>query len=281
MQAKSELPHLVKLLDDEDPAVRTVLSARLARYPGDVSRELDLLGITLPEGDRSRLGQLLAPGRRRRLRRNWIVPARGLDSSDGDWDSFELLLRLLSELLHDGIAVRPSLPDALDQLADEALLHRAHHDEGALCRFLFGSGRFRANKSGFYQPNNSDLLWTLSHRKGNPLGLAVLAMLVAHRLGLRIGGCNFPAHFLAWIAIDGRDHLVDCYGAGRLLPLAEIRNNPAALTPESQRAIAQPCTMRAILLRILGNLHLAYSQLANLDDTALVTELITSLETAT
>lgn len=277
MQVENELPHLVKLLDDEDPAVRKILSERFASCRGDLSRELIRLGITLPEGDRNRLGQLLAPGRRRSLRKQWFVPAQGLDASAGDWASFEMLLRLLSELLHDGTSVRPTLPDALDKLSDEAVLHNAHRNETALCRFLFGSGRFRGNKTGFYHPGNADLLWVITQRKGNPIGLAVLAMLVAHRLDLHIAGCNFPSHFLAWITIEGRDHLVDCYGAGRLISLDEIRGNAAALTPDSRRAIKAPCTMREILLRILGNLHLSFSQASRTEDAKLVEELVLSL----
>lgn len=278
LEVENELPHLVKLLDDEDPAVQRIVSERFARYGGDVSVELSRLGITLPVDDRTRLGELLAPGRRRQIRKDWAVPAHGLDESDGDWVSFELLLRLLSELLHDGISIRPSLPDALDELSDEAVLHDAHRSEEDLCEFLFGSARFRANKTGFYQPNNADLLWILTHRRGNPIGLAVLAMLIAQRLDLHIAGCNFPAHFLAWITIEGRDHLVDCYGGGRLIPLEEILDNSAVLTPDSRRAIKAPCTMREILLRILGNLHLSFSQLEQADDAELIEDLVRSLD---
>jgi regulator of sirC expression with transglutaminase-like and TPR domain len=277
MHLENELPHLVKLLDDEEPAVRKILLEHFATLGGDLSTELSQLGIDLPEEDRTRLGQLLAPGRRRHLRNQWIIPAQGLDESTGDWESFELLLRLLSELLHDGTSIRPTLPDALDQLSDEAVLHDAHHDEKSLCDFLFGSGMFRANKSGFYHPGNSDLLWIIAQRKGNPIGLAVLAMLVAHRLNLRIAGCNFPAHFLGWLTIDGKAHLVDCYGAGRLIPVAELRTNSAVLSPDSRRAIEGPCSMREILLRILGNLHLAFSQQRDRVDAELIEELVISL----
>lgn len=277
MQVENELPHLVKLLDDEDPAVRELISKRLASYDGDVSDTLSRLGIDLAEDDRTRLSQLLAPGRRRQLRSQWIVPAQGLDDSQGDWEGFELLLRLLSEFLHDGTSARPTLPDALDQLSDEAVLHNGHQDEEALCQFLFSTGRFGGNKAGFYQPGNADLLWIITQRKGNPIGLAVLAMLVAHRLNLTIGGCNFPAHFLAWILIDDEPHLVDCFGSGRLIPVAEIRTNSAVLTPDSRRAIKRPCSMRDILLRILGNLQLSFSKQSNLDDADLIAELIQSL----
>ena len=45
MHVESELPHLVKLLDDDDPVVRKTLSEHFASCEGDVSAELDRLGI--------------------------------------------------------------------------------------------------------------------------------------------------------------------------------------------------------------------------------------------
>ncbi|MBI24743.1 MAG: hypothetical protein CMN05_14300 [Roseibacillus sp.] len=278
MHVENELPHLVKLLDDDDPAVRQILSERFATCRGDVSAELVRLGITLANGEQSRLSELLAPGRRRQIRHQWVIPQQGFDESNGDWESFELLLRLLSELLHDGTSLRPTLPDALDQITDEAILHDAHRDERSLCRFLFESGRFQGNKADFYHPGNADLLWIIMNRKGNPIGLTVLAMLIAHRLGLCIGGCNFPAHFLAWISVDGHSHLVDCFGAGRLIPVEEIRSNSAVLTPDSRRAIRGPCSMRDILLRILRNLHLTFTQHDRGNDAGLIDELLLSLQ---
>ena len=278
MQVGHELPHLVKLLDDEDPEVRRGLAKRFSQFDGDLSGELSNLGITLDPIARRNLAGWLAPGRRRQIRNDWVVPAQGFDEDGGDWESFELLLRLLSELLHDGSTVRPTLPDSLDALAEEAIQHDAHLDERSLCAYLFASGRFRANKSGFYQAANADLLWMIEQRKGNPIGLTVLAMLVGRRLDLRIRGCNFPAHFLGWIGTEGAEELVDCYNRGRFLSLEELRDNSSVLTPDAQRAIQAPCTLRVILRRILGNLHQAFAQAKNREDAGLVEELIASIE---
>ena len=278
MHVETELPHLVRLLDDDNPIVRKTLSERFAECQGDVSSELDRLGIRLPEEDRTRLSNLLAPGRRRQIRNQWVVPQQGLDEGGADWESFEQLLRLLSELLHDGTSLRSSLPDAIDRIADEAVLNNAQGDEQSLCEFLFGSGRFCGDKEGFYSPSNADLLWIITNRKGNPIGLAVLAMLVGHRLDLDIGGCNFPAHFLAWITIEGNPHLVDCFGGGRIISVDDVRDNSAVLTPDSRRAIQGPCTMRDILVRILRNLHLAFTQHDRVDDMGLTGDLLSSLQ---
>jgi len=277
MEKLDSLPHLVKLLDDDDPDVRRSLSQIFAKLDGNLSSELSEHGIELAERDQHRLSELLAPGRRRQVRRGWIVPTQGLESYDGDWSSFELLLRLISELLHDGTTLRPSLPDAIDNLADEVVLHDAHHNEEDLCAYLFGSGRFQANSQGYYEACNSDLLWVIQHRRSNPLGLACLAMLVARRLDLNLFGCNFPGHFLAWIGHSGEPKLVDCYHRGRIIPLPELRSNLSALSPEARQAIRVPCTLRDILCRVLANLRLAFSQEKRTKDLELIEALISSL----
>ena len=277
MERLESLPHLVRLLDDDHPEVRDSLARYFAACDGNLSEELSTLGITLDKGEQRRLSAFLAPGRRRHIREEWLVPSQGLDSHDGDWESFELLLRLISELLHDGTTLRPSLPDAIDHLADEMVLHNAHLDEEALCEYLFASGRFRANSQGYYEAVNSDLLWVLTNRKSNPLGLTCLAMLVARRLDLRLYGCNFPGHFLGWIGGVENARLVDCYHRGRIIPLRELRSNLSALSEEARQAIRYPCSLREILRRVLSNLRLAFSQDQRQEDLALIEDLALSI----
>lgn len=274
------LPHLVKLLDDDDRAVQAELADLFSDGPGDLSTELDELGLRLAPAQRSRLSDLLGPGRRRTLRSEWFVPDGGLDGSESGWATFEMLLRLLSDLLHDGVSLRPGLVDALDELADEVTVCEAGDDEESLCEHLFGSGRFRPNSQGYYDPENTDLLWILLHRKGNPIGLTVLAMLVARRLGLVIHGCSFPGHFLGWIGSGPDARLVDCYHRGRLVSLREIQAKPAQLSNEARLALQGPCSLHDILQRMLVNLQFALGQDGRREDAALIADLLESLVTA-
>lgn len=280
MESLDSLPHLVKLLDDDTPEVRRSVSDYFSRFEGNLSNELSELGIQLSAKEQDRLTTLLAPGRRRQLREDWIVPSHGFDSPHGDWDRFELLLRLISELLHDGTTLRPTLPDAIDNLADELVLHDAHHSEESICKYLFSTGRFRANSSDYYNSCNSDLLWVITQRKSNPLGLTCLAMLVARRFDLRLFGCNFPGHFLGWIDDPAEIKLVDCYHRGRLIPLSELHSNNDSLSEEARNAIRMPATLREILVRILANLQLAFSNENRPEDLGLVEELTESLSTS-
>jgi regulator of sirC expression with transglutaminase-like and TPR domain len=170
--------------------------------------------------------------------------------------------------------------DALDELADEVTVCEAAHDEEALCEYLFGSGRFRANTEDYYGPENSDLLWILQNRRGNPIGLTVLAMLLARRLGLSIHGCSFPGHFLGWIGHGEDSILVDCYHRGRLISMKEMQSKPAQLSEEARLALQQSCTLHDILQRMLVNLQFALAQSSRNDDAALVSDLLESIVTA-
>ncbi|MEB0042745.1 MULTISPECIES: transglutaminase family protein [unclassified Pseudomonas] len=56
----------------------------------------------------------------------------------------------------------------------------------------------------------------LQRRRGQPLGLAIIALEVARRLEIPLEGVNFPGHFL--LRVPGADHLLDPCGGRRLYP---------------------------------------------------------------
>jgi hypothetical protein len=64
---------------------------------------------------------MLRPARREILVRDWIAPSGGAMALHEDWESFEALLRTISDFLHDGITLRQPLSDALDLLMEEAI----------------------------------------------------------------------------------------------------------------------------------------------------------------
>ncbi|OYV00049.1 MAG: hypothetical protein CFE26_24590, partial [Verrucomicrobiales bacterium VVV1] len=184
-----------------------MVSDRLARTSGDLSELIADLGWDSNEADRALLSELLHPARAGTLRREWIVPGALGD----DWDSLEHLLRLISDFLHDGVSLRQSLPDAFDLLAEEAEENDASDSEEELCEFLFGGGRFKGNRESYYDPRNSDLGYTLSAGTSNPLGLCLVFLFTARRLGLEASGVPFPGHFLCRFHEEGEPVIVDCF----------------------------------------------------------------------
>lgn len=264
MITEKKLPHLIKLLDDKEPATQQALKHEFADSSGDVSNELTALGIglDLSKKEKAKLTKLLLPARRKTLMNEWQIPAGGKSAMAEDWDSFESHLRLISDYLHDGISLRPPLSDALDLIADD--FSNNHEDTTTtadrLRQWMFVDGRFSGNKENYYLPQNSDLCWVADTGLGNPISLATLYMLVGQRLNLDISGCNYPGHFLARIYSGSEMQLVDCFHKGKLIPAQKILSEHKEISINAKIAIAGNASLGDILLRFLQNIEYGFKQ---------------------
>ncbi len=272
MGKTADFGSLVKLLDDENEQVREGVQKALLEYQGDASDDLAALGIRLKSQDADFLSRSLHPGRQKALRDHWAMPTGNLRHPDGDHDALESLLRLISDFLHDGVTLRSSLSDQLDLLAAETELEVVTALD--LSIWLFGSGRFKGNKDSPYDPRNSDLAWCLEEGRSNPLGLSLIYILTAQRLGLQVYGCNYPGHFLSMI--DGSDGstLIDVFHRGRPIPAKKLLADHPGLSKQAVEAVSQPCSLAAILLRVLANMNIAFHKEKRIEDALLIQDLM-------
>jgi hypothetical protein len=267
---EAELKALLRLLDDETPAVRERIAARLAETTGDLSEALAEIGWDGSDYEQELLSGILHPARRDTLYREWCVPSGGLGD---DWETLEHLLRLLSDFLHDGVNLRQSLPDALDLLAEEAEEQGGALSEDELRRYLFESGRFRGNREAYYDPRNSDLAYVISEGASNPIGLCLIYMLAGRRLDLDISGVNFPGHFLCRIPTDDGPVIVDCFDGGRCHVIGDLMEQHPDLGPEQRAALHGQASPSLMLQRVLLNLASAFAGLNRDEDARLIAEL--------
>lgn len=271
------LPYLLRLLDDEQPDVRQVVSEKLSQFGGDLSDQVAGLGIDLSPKDRQVLSQLLQPARRKTLRDSWFVPAKALLEADGDWDLFEAFLRMISDYLHDGVSLRPSLSDSLDDLADESA-ELGLNDPIPLASWLFDEQRFTSNREDYYNPRNSDLEEVLEQGKGNPLSLSLILILVAQRRKIPIYGCNYPGHFLCWTDTSSGPLVIDPYNKARTLAVKQILANNPGLSLTSRETLVAPARQIDMLRRLLSNLAHTFNQIDATEDLLLIQELTESLD---
>lgn len=273
--APDELAALLRLLDDETPEVRTQVAERIALCGGDLSEWLATQSRILSSREKSLLVNMLSATRRENLTRDWIVPSGGISGLREDWDTFEALLRTLSDFLHDGISLRQALSDALDLLAEEAC-EEGVSSANELRAFLFNGTRLSGNQRGYHDPRNSDLAWCIEEGLSNPIGLCVIYMLVARRLQYEIEGVNFPGHFMCRIFEDGYPLIIDCYGHGQVHLQASLLESPE-LTRTQREIIAQSADAGSILLRLLHNLNDALQRENRDQDARIIQELIDTL----
>ena len=274
--APGELEALLRLLDDDTPSVRERVAARLALCGGDISEWLATQPRALSKQEQGLLAEMLSPPRRETLGREWIAPTGGATALQEDWESFESLLRNLSDFLHDGITLRQPLSDALDLLAEEAA-EVGVTTANELRKFLFDGARLTANQEEYLDPRNSDLAWSIAEGRSNPLGLCLIYMLVGRRLNFEIEGVNFPGHFMCRIFEDGYPLIIDCFDRGQLHVQFTLLESPD-LSRSQRTLLRQSVGPGTMLLRLLNNLHQALDHAARDEDARLIKELQATLE---
>ena len=134
----------------------------------------------------------------------------------------------------------------------------------AINRHLFEELGYSGNHDEYYDPRNSYLNEVFERRLGNPISLALVQMEVARRLGVPLDGVSFPGHFLVRLPVDDGILVMDPFNGGRPLGADELRERAKphlggdAPDDSTLLQILDPATHRAILVRVLRNLHGVY-----------------------
>ncbi|WP_399507530.1 SirB1 family protein [Xanthomonas translucens] len=136
----------------------------------------------------------------------------------------------------------------------------------AINRHLFEELGYSGNHDEYYDPRNSYINEVFERRLGNPISLALVQMEVARRLDIPLDGVSFPGHFLVRLPVDDGLLVMDPFNGGRPLAVEELRERArphlGGETPDD-RALLQildPAPHRAILTRVLRNLHGVYAE---------------------
>lgn len=250
----SEIDALLRLLDDDTPLVRERVMERLADCGGDLSGWLAKHPRHLSVTETGLLTRMLRPAKRRILAQRWqTATGDGVTAETLDWVDAERLLGWLAEFLHDGITPRPGLKDALDALAAGA--READVKDGLeLRKHLFETIVFKGNEEGYHDPRNSDLAWSIHERRSNPIGLCLIFILVARRLGLTVEGVAFPGHYLCRIFPQGVPIIVDCFNDGQIHFQDTMLEPEGGLSRQDRAVIRLAATPGLTLVRVLNNL---------------------------
>ncbi len=274
MPDTKQLPFLIKLLDDDAPPVRDSVMSELRLFGPDLELELARLSIVPTLYEREVLHDLFEEHRRTWLRRVWPE----WFEIDNDKQKLEMALGFIAGFMH-GRSYHISLNDLLDRLVLDFEGSEYQKDARTLARFLFGTLALKgAPQEEYYNPLNSSLIYVVEEKKGIPISLACVYILVGHRLGFEVEGINLPGHFLARCTSGGRSHVVDCFNGGHFLnhkDLASIQT-PEPIT--MQAILNLECDASIIIARVLRNLVNAYGQSGREVNANLVSELLMMMD---
>ena len=273
MPDPTQLPFLLKLLDDETPGIREKVLAELEAFGPSLQSELARLRVP-PTADQTRtMRELLERRMREWLRTAWP----SWFSLHDDKEQLEAALNLIA-VFQLGRNYPISLTTHLDRLAQEFAASQRHGDARDLSLFLFQSEGLAGNHSDYYNPKNSNLVYVIEQKSGIPISLACVYILVGHRLGLDIEGCNVPGHFLTRAYVDGKLVIVDCFNGGMLLDEEDLSKLNNTLPLSVNDIAALECQAPTIIARVIRNLVNAYHLRNDEENKKLMTDLLQMLE---
>ncbi len=139
---------------------------------------------------------------------------------------------------------------------------------------FFKQLQFSGNTKNFHSPSNSMLSAVLESKKGNPISLCSIYLLVSQKLGLPIYGVNLPNLFVLIYQQGETNFYINAFNKGLVFSKKEIQNFLEQLKIDPLPVYFEPCTNLAIVLRFLKNLATAFEHLGESSKLGEVKELL-------
>lgn len=273
MPDPKQLPHLLKLIDDNSEIVQEKVLEELSAYGPTLQQELVRLNV-LPETSEFReILSRLEEHNRRWLRNQWPLTLE----TGNEKKRLEEALSLLADF-QNGRRYPKKLTPLLDQLSTEFQTRMRKHDALELADFLFKKKGFRGVQADFYNPMNSNLVYVIEQLQGIPISLACIYILVGDRLGFDIRGINTPGHFLARATVARKPYVVDCFNGGRFFDESDIANFNPRSPVHIKDILALECSSDTIIARVLRNLANSYKHAGNLVNLRFMAELLEMID---
>ena len=254
----TEIDALLRLLDDPDQTVQKAVRDRLSALGPAVLPALRAARTTADEPLRSLLDTTLHDLHIADIAHTWRALMK-LPEPDLETGAF-----LIARYGYPELDIAP-YQKRLDAMAGR-IRPRIEGAEGPqraviLCAFMCEEMGFTGNEQDYYAPHNSYLNWVLDHRRGIPISLSVIFLLLARRLDLPVFGVNMPAHFLVKYLDEEHEVFLDLFNGGGPVTREEATQflKRASIPPHPSHFEAADTHL--ILLRMVRNLFsIAHAQ---------------------
>lgn len=156
-----------------------------------------------------------------------------------------------------------------------------------LNHMIFDIHRFEGNKNDISAPGNSYINTFLESRRGSPLSLGMLFIILAQKLGLPVYGVNLPQHFiLAYLAEPGLENpgeddvlfYINPFNLGTVFTRHEIEQFIKQMKIKPEKFFFEPCNNAVIIRRLINNLIYSYNQSGDSDFAEDLENLLTAFE---
>lgn len=171
---------------------------------------------------------------------------------------------LLSNLVSEKVKVN-EMRDEVNRLYREAWVElRANlhpMDEVETMNHVFYSKwQFVSNTDTYYATENSLIGDVFEQRKGNPISLCCVYLLVAQKLGLPIFGVNLPNIFVLTYKKGSLQFYINVFNQGEIFDRAALVQYLKQIRIPQNDAFLQPCSHIDIVRRMARNLLVSFER---------------------
>jgi regulator of sirC expression with transglutaminase-like and TPR domain len=128
---------------------------------------------------------------------------------------------------------------------------------------LYSNYKFRANTKNFHSPANSMINVVLDSKRGNPISLCVIYILIAQKLKLPVYGVNLPNLFVCTYKTQQMQFYINAFNRGLLFSREDLENYITNLQITSLDIFYEPCANLDIIKRVFRNLIVSYEKLGD------------------
>jgi regulator of sirC expression with transglutaminase-like and TPR domain len=269
---ETALRSLVALLDDEDPRSLELVRSRLFDAGTAAIPFLEAARSASDPELAARLDAMTDELRYRELKASFLALAV---ERVPDLETGAFLLSRFVRPTADAAVYRLWL-DRVAAAVAELLPEAPTTSEAAkrLAAHLFQSLGFAGNEANYYDPDNSCLSRVIDTRRGIPVTLSILYLLVARRLKIPVYGVGTPGHFLLGYREDGEARFLDAFRQGHALDASEVRRMLVRNGYEFRPEYLKTCGPREILARMMRNLLSIYQKTGAVERAERLSELV-------
>jgi regulator of sirC expression with transglutaminase-like and TPR domain len=265
--SESQRKALINLLGDDDPAIYRTVREKIMSFGGEAGEWLRPHRLSSDPLLRRRAREIVQHFDRQEAD-TWFLAfclkhGEEFDLEEGVW--------LLALTQYPDINVE-AYRALLDNFAAELKEHIdfTETSKGILTtinNYLFDELGFTGDEENYYDQQNSYLNRVIDRRKGNPINLSLVYLLLARRLQLPMTGIGLPGHFICRYQSSASEIYVDAFHHGKFLSKADCIQYLMSGNHSLQDEFLAPVSTRRILMRICSNLHQIYSQLELSEET--------------
>ena len=145
-------------------------------------------------------------------------------------------------------------------------------------RVLFHENGFRGNTEHYTDPLNNFLDQVLARRKGTPLSLSTIYLLVAQRLGIDLEPVGLPGHFMVGCYLEDAPLFIDPFEQGAFRSPKEVFAFLKANNISPQITDLAPTPVREVLCRTCRNLVNHYTHSGDAEHAKLFESFVNEFE---